>query len=82
MKRLCHMVDNLQVPMLEQEEVVRDPTTPDPSNEMSAAATHEALALVNKSVGNTKGKELDPKQFDDAEWSEFLKTDYDQWMAH
>eukprot|EP00971_Amphidinium_carterae_P120800 2393454-Amphidinium_carterae.1 len=66
-------------PVFDQEEVVQEGSDqPLPATTES----HEALALVGKSVGNTKGKELDPKHFADAEWTEFLKADYDRWMAH
>ena len=44
---------------------------------------NEVLALVNKVFRKgTKGKELDPRQFDAEEKKAFDVADQDQWLTH
>ena len=43
----------------------------------------ETLVLQNKTlIKGRKGKELDPRKFDEKEWAEFLKADDKNWQAH
>ena len=62
-----------------EEDIVCDeePSRPD------ADEVNDALALINKVMRKgTKGKELDPKQFDDTEREAFNGADLDQWETH